>query len=63
MERIIKLLELLNNLITTIEEKTISINKDTLKLMLTYLKVTQDKIRLIQAQSQLLNDEIRDLKN
>jgi hypothetical protein len=63
MERSLELLELLNTLIITIEDNTISINKDTLKSVLTCLQVTQDKVRLLQAQSQLLNDEIRDLKN
>jgi hypothetical protein len=31
--------------------------------VLTCLQVTQAKVILLQAQSQLLNDEIRDLKN
>jgi hypothetical protein len=39
------------------------LNKDTLQSMLTCLQVMQAKVRLLQDQSQLLNDELIDLKN
>jgi hypothetical protein len=63
MERNIELLELLNTLIISDEENTVILHKDTLKSMLTCLQVTKDKVRLLQDQSKLLNDELIDLKN
>ena len=62
MERSRELLEFLNTLINTTEENTVIMNKETLQSVLTCLQVTQDKVRLIQSLSQLLNAEIRDLK-
>jgi hypothetical protein len=63
MDRNIELLELLNTLINTIEDTTVILNKETLQSVLTCLQVTQDKVRLLQSLSQILNDEIGDLKN
>jgi hypothetical protein len=39
------------------------LNTKTLQLVLTCLQVMQNKVRLIQAQSQLLNDELINIKN
>jgi hypothetical protein len=63
MARNLELLELLNTLINTTEDNTMILNKETLQSVLTCLQVTQAKVRLLQSLSQLLNDEIRDLKN
>ena len=63
MELNIKILELLNTLINTIEDNTVILYKETLQSMLTCLQVMQAKARILQAQSQLLNDELIDLKN
>jgi hypothetical protein len=38
-------------------------NKETLQSVLTCLQVTQTKVRLLQEQSHLLNDELIELKN
>ena len=62
MAQNLELLELLNTLINTIEYKVI-LNKENLQSMLTCLQVTQAKVRLLQALSQLLNDELINLKN
>jgi hypothetical protein len=62
MERSFELLEL-NTLINTTEDNTVILNKGTLQSMLTCLQVTEAKVRLLQSQSQLLNDELIDLKN
>jgi hypothetical protein len=62
MERSRELVELLNTLINTTEDNTVILNKETLQSMLTCLQVTQSKVRLLQSLSQLLNDEISDLK-
>jgi hypothetical protein len=53
----------LNTLINTTEDNTVILNKETLQSMLTCLQVTEAKVRLLQDQSQLLNDELIDLKN
>jgi hypothetical protein len=63
MARNLELLELLNTLINTTEDNTMILNKSTLQSVLTCLQVTQAKVRLLQSLSQLLNDEIMDLKN
>jgi hypothetical protein len=63
MAQNIELLELLNTLINTTEDNTMILSKETLQSVLTCLQVTQDKVRLLQSLSQLLNDEIRELKN
>jgi hypothetical protein len=63
MERSHELLELLNTLINTTEDNTVTLNKETLQSVLTCLQVTQAKVRLLQSLSQLLNDELTDLKN
>jgi hypothetical protein len=39
------------------------LNKTTLQSVLTCLQVTQAKVRLLQSLSQLLNDELIDLKS
>jgi hypothetical protein len=39
------------------------LNKETLQSVLTCLQVTEAKVRLLQSLSQLLNDELIDLKN
>jgi len=63
MERSQELLELLNTLIINVEDNTLIMNKETLQLVLTCLQVMHAKVILVQDQSQLLNDEIMDLKN
>ena len=63
MERSIELLELLNTLITTTADNTVILNKSTLQSVVTCLQVSQTKVQLIQAQAQLLNDEIWNVKN
>jgi hypothetical protein len=63
MDRNLELLELLNTLINTTEDNIVILNKETLQSVLTCLQVTQDKVRLLQSLSQLLNDELTDLKN
>ena len=63
MERSLELLELLNTLIITTTNNTVILNKTTLQLVVTCLQVSQEKVQLLQAQSQLLNDEICNLKN
>jgi hypothetical protein len=63
MAQSLELLEFLNTLINTIEDNTVILNKETLQSVLTCLQVMEAKVRLIQAQSQLLNDELIDLKN
>jgi hypothetical protein len=63
MERSLKLLEFLNTLINTTVDNTVILNKATLQSMLTCLQVTQAKVRLLQSLSQVLYDELIDLKN
>jgi hypothetical protein len=63
MEQSRELLELLNTLIITAQDNTVILNKETLQSVLTCLQVTEAKVRLLQYQSQLLNDELIDLKN
>ena len=63
MTRVEELLELLNTLINTTEDNTVILNKTTLQSVLTCFQVTQAKVRLLQSLSQLLNDELIDLKN
>jgi hypothetical protein len=63
MARSLELLELMNTLINTTEDNIVILNQETLQLVLTCLQVTESKVRLLQSLSQLLNDEIRDLKN
>jgi hypothetical protein len=63
MERSRELLELLNTLINTTEDNTVILNKETLQSVLTCLQVTQAKVRLLQEQSHLLNDELIELKS
>jgi hypothetical protein len=63
MARSLELLEFPNTLINTTEDNTMILNKETLQLVLTCLQVMEDKVRILQGQSQLLNDELTDLKN
>jgi hypothetical protein len=63
MARNLELLELLNTLINTIEDNIVILKKTTLQSVLTFLQVMQAKVRILQSLSQLLNDEIMDLKN
>ena len=63
MERSLELLELLKTLIISIENNTVILNKSTCQSVVTCLQVSQAKVQLLQAQSQLLNDEICNLKN
>ena len=53
----------MNTLINTIKNNTVTLNKTTLQSMLTCLQVMQAKVIILQSQSQLLNDELIDLKN
>jgi hypothetical protein len=59
MERRLELLELLNTLLITGEYDTVSINKNDLKIVLTCLQVTQTKVRLIQTQTRLPQNELQ----
>jgi hypothetical protein len=59
----LELLEFLNTLINTIECNTMILNKATLQSVLTCLQVTEAKVRLLQDQSQLLNNDLIDLKD
>jgi hypothetical protein len=63
MERSHELLEFLDTLINTTEYNTVILNKTNLQLVLTCFQVTQAKVILLQEQSQLLNDELINLKN
>ena len=45
------------------EDNIVILNKTTLQSVLTCLQVMQAKVRLIQSLSQLLNDELINLKN
>jgi hypothetical protein len=63
MAQSLELLQFLNTLINTTEDNTVILNKETLQSMLTCLQVMEAKVRLLQDQSQLLNDELIDLKN
>jgi hypothetical protein len=63
MAQCLELLEFMNTLINTTEANTVILNKATLQSVLTCLQVTQAKVRLLQYQSQLLIDELIDLKN
>ena len=63
MERSLELLELLNTLIITTTNNIVILNKSILQSMVNCLQVSQAKVQLLQAQSQLLNDEICNLKN
>jgi hypothetical protein len=63
MEQSHELLEFLNTLINTTKDNTVILNKETLQSVLTCLQVTQAKVRLLQEQSQLMNDELINLKN
>jgi hypothetical protein len=58
-----ELLEFLNTLINTTEDNIVILNKETLQSVLTCLQVMQAKVRLLQSLSQLLNDELINLKN
>jgi hypothetical protein len=63
MERNLELLELMNTLIITIEDNMVILNKETLQSVLFFFQVNKAKVRLLQEQSQLLNDELIYLKN
>jgi hypothetical protein len=63
MAQSLELLEFLNTLINTIEGNIVVLNKATVQSVLTCFQVTEAKVRLLQYQSQLLNDELSDLKN
>ena len=63
MERSLELLELLKTLIISTKNNTVVLNKSTLQSVVTCLQVSQAKFQLLQAQSQLLKDEICNLKN
>jgi hypothetical protein len=53
----------MNALINTIEDNTMILNKETLQLVINCFQVTEAKVKLLQQKSQLLNDELIDLKN
>jgi len=59
MARIDELLELLNTLILSIVDNTVTIDKATLTNVLTCLQDSQDKIKFLQLESQLQQDEIQ----
>jgi len=54
---------LLETLFETIESTSITIPNNTMENVLIGLHVMQTKVNLPQMQSQLLNDELRTLKN
>jgi hypothetical protein len=63
MAKIMELISLLETLLETTENGSVILTNETLENVITSLRVMQTKIHLFQYQSQLLNDEIRDLKN
>jgi hypothetical protein len=54
---------LLETLLETTERNSVILINETLENVITCMQVMQTKVHLLQPQSQLLNDEIRDLKN
>jgi len=63
MAKIMKLVSLLETLLETIENNEMILTSETLENFITCLRVMQTRIHLLQYQSQLLNDEIGDLKS
>jgi hypothetical protein len=59
MAQIDELIELLNTLILSIVDNTITIDKATHTNVLTCLQGSQDKIEFLQLESQLQRDEIQ----
>jgi hypothetical protein len=62
MARVEELLELLNTLILSSMDVTITIDKTTLQSVVMCLQVSQAKATLLQTQNQLLHDAL-ELKN
>jgi len=58
MERNLEFLELLNTLIIIVEDNTMVLKKEALQHVLTCLQVMQEKVELLQTQTQLLQDEL-----
>jgi hypothetical protein len=58
MVQVEELLELLNTLILSFVDNTVTINKTTLHSVVTSLQVMQFKAALLQTQTQLLNDAL-----
>lgn len=63
IDRIIELVSLLKNLLETNKSNLVTMADKTMEKVLKFLKVTQTKVHSLQTQSQLFNDEIKDLKN
>lgn len=63
IDRIMELVFLLENLLETNKSNLVTMANKTMEKVLTFLKVTQTKVHSLQTQSQLLNDEIKYLKN
>jgi hypothetical protein len=59
MARVEELLELLNTLILSSMDNTITIDKTTLQSIVTYLQVMQAKVALLQTQTRLLHDALQ----
>jgi hypothetical protein len=58
MARVEELLELLNTLILSSVDNTITIDKTTLQYVVTCLQVSQAKAALLQTQTRLLHDAL-----
>jgi hypothetical protein len=58
MARVDELLELLNTLILSSVDNTITTDKATLQSVVTCLQVSQAKVALLQTQTQLLHDAL-----
>jgi hypothetical protein len=59
MDLIDELLELLNTLILSTIDNMVTTDKQTLQYILTCLKTSQDKVELLQIQTQLLHDQLQ----
>ena len=59
MDRIDDLLELMNTLILSFVDNTVTIDKATLQSILTCLQASQAKTELLQVQTRLLHDELQ----
>jgi hypothetical protein len=58
MARVEELLELLNTLILSSVDNTVTIDKTTLQSVVTCLQVSQAKVTLLQTQTRLLHDAL-----
>jgi len=63
MTTIMEFVSILETLLETTERNSVILINETLENVITCMQVMQTKVHLLRPQSQLLNDEIRDLKN